>query len=84
LHIPVSAVRDDANQPWIATDLAILHELTAHVGLEVELDLFSAVRTRDEETFVHGMPLDLTLKRVFQPTGDIPEPVSTPWRWPCT
>jgi hypothetical protein len=54
VHVSLAVFGKDANAPRIATDLAILDEFTAHVRLEVELDLFSAVRTRHEETFFHG------------------------------
>ncbi len=49
LNVSLAVVRKHANQPRVATHFAVLNEIPLHVGLEVELDLFSAVRTRDEE-----------------------------------
>ena len=55
LHIPVLAGTDDANAPGVAADLAVLHEGAGHVGLEINLDALTTVRTRDEELIVHDV-----------------------------
>ena len=49
LNVSLALVRKHANQPRVATHFAVLNEIPLDVGLEAELDLFSAVRTRDEE-----------------------------------
>ena len=43
----------DPDTPRIATDFAVLDEGAAHVGLDVDLDLFSAVRAHDQRRIVH-------------------------------
>jgi hypothetical protein len=37
----------DADAPWVATDFAILDEAAFDVRLDVDLDVFAAVRTGD-------------------------------------
>ena len=49
LNVSLALVRKHANQPRVATHLAVLNEIPPDVGLEVELDLFSAIRARDKE-----------------------------------
>ena len=49
VHVTVVAGPVDADAPGIAADLAVLHQGAANVGLDVDLDLFAAVRTGDEE-----------------------------------
>jgi hypothetical protein len=56
LHVAIVAGTVDAHAPRIAADLAVLHESTRHVGLEIDFDLLTAVRTRDEELIVHEGP----------------------------
>jgi hypothetical protein len=54
MYVTLAVFGHDPNQPGVTTHFAVLHELPAHVGLQIELDLFSAVRARDEKTFFHG------------------------------
>jgi hypothetical protein len=42
-----STRHDDA--PWIAADLAVLNETAVDVGLDVDLQLLAAKRTRDQK-----------------------------------
>jgi len=49
----VVAVARDANQPRIATDLAILHERAPHVGLEIDLHCLATVRALHYELGIH-------------------------------
>src|SRR5262245_11883200 len=39
----------DADPPWIAAHLTVLHQRAADVRLEIDFDLLAAVRTSDEE-----------------------------------
>src|SRR5688500_16577173 len=47
------AATSDPQPPWIAAHLAVLHEASARVGLDVDLDFFAAVRTRHDELVIH-------------------------------
>jgi hypothetical protein len=60
LNVSLALVGKHANQPRVTAHLAVLHEVAADVGLEIELDFFSAVRTRDEEGIAHGLNLTWT------------------------
>ena len=60
LNVSLAVVVEDPNQPRVATHFAVLNEIPLDVGLEAELDLFSAVRTRDEERIAHGLNLTWT------------------------
>ena len=60
LNVSVALVGKNANQPWVTAHLAVLHEVAADVGLEIELDFFSAVRTRDDEGIAHGLNMTWT------------------------
>ena len=48
----VAAARN-ANVPRIAADLAVLNECASDVRLQIDLDLFTAIRTGDEVRIVH-------------------------------
>ena len=39
--------------PWIATDFAILNEAAMNVWLDIDFDLLSTERTRDNELVCH-------------------------------
>ena len=58
-------------RPRIAADLAILHERSFHVGLQIELDALAAVRARHEELIVRHrlVPLVATAERSTQATN---------------
>jgi len=56
-------VVDDTKEQRIAAYLAILHERSANVRLEVNLDLFSAVRTGDEELIFQVVQKSLVERR---------------------
>ena len=43
----------DPHAPRIAADLAVLNERPPDIGLEIDLDLFTAVRAGDGE-LIHG------------------------------
>ena len=60
LNVSLALIGKHANQPWVTAHFAVLHEVTADIGLEVELDLFSAVWTRDEERIAQGLNLTWT------------------------
>ena len=47
-----AATTGHPDPPRIAADLAVLNKGAAHVRLEVDLNLFAAVRTRDQELIV--------------------------------
>jgi hypothetical protein len=49
--VVVSARHEDA--PWIAADLAILHEAAMDIRLDVDFHLLAAKRTRDHELLGH-------------------------------
>jgi len=49
--VVVSARHEDA--PWIAADLAILHEAAMDIRLDVDFHLLAAKRTRDDELLGH-------------------------------
>jgi hypothetical protein len=46
---PISAVDRNAQEPRVAAHLAVLHEGARDVHLDVDLDVLSAVRARDDE-----------------------------------
>ena len=54
-HLDVSlvAICRDTKLPGIAADLAVLDERAPDLGLEIDLDLFAAVRARDVELRIH-------------------------------
>jgi len=52
-HGPLVTLAYHLHAPGIAADLAVLHERTGHIRLEVNLHLFAAVRTAHAETIVH-------------------------------
>src|SRR5258708_4942753 len=49
VHAPRVAAPSHAHAPGVAAHFAVLDERAAHVGLDVDLDLLTAVGTRDEE-----------------------------------
>ena len=53
LDVASFAASYHAHAPRIAADLAVLDEAAAHVGLDVDLDLFAAVRAGNQEAIVH-------------------------------
>ena len=52
LDVPLTVASIDTDPPRIAADLAVLDEGAADVGLDVDVDLLPAVRTRDGERVV--------------------------------
>ena len=54
LDVAVLPTPVNAQPPRVAADLAILDKGSARVRLYVDLDLFAAVRTGDEEVVRHG------------------------------
>jgi len=42
-----------ADAPWIAADLAVLHEAAMDIRLDVDFHLLAAERTRDQELVWH-------------------------------
>jgi hypothetical protein len=49
--IVVSTAHCDA--PWVTANLAVLHEASVDVRLDVDLQLFAAERTRDQKLVWH-------------------------------
>jgi len=54
LYPAFAVLIDDMKAPWVAAHFAVLHERPANIGLEVNLDLFAAVRTRDDELILQS------------------------------
>jgi hypothetical protein len=46
---PIFGSTRHADAPWIAADLAVLNEGAVDVGLDVDLQLLAAKRTRDQK-----------------------------------
>ena len=46
---PIFVSTRHVDAPWIAADLAVLNEAAVDVGLDVDLQLLAAKRTRDQE-----------------------------------
>ncbi len=53
VHPPFTLVVLDVQAPRVAADLAILDQGASNVRLDVDLNLLAAVRTGDQELFVH-------------------------------
>jgi len=53
-HRPIVFAARHANAPGVATDFAVLDKTPAHVRLEVDLGLFTAVRAGHDELVGHG------------------------------
>ena len=49
-----SSVDGVAQEPWVAADLTVLHEDARYVRFNVDLDVFPAVGTRDDEILLHA------------------------------
>jgi hypothetical protein len=60
LNVSLTLVGKHTNQPGVATHFAVLNEIALDVGLEVELDFFAAVRTRNKVRIAHGLNLTWT------------------------
>src|SRR4030095_7004703 len=58
IDVALAIATIDADAPRIAARLAVLDERATHVGLDVDLDFLSAVRTGDGEGVVHSDLLD--------------------------
>ena len=50
---PIFVSTRHVDAPWIAADLAVLNEAAVDVGLDVDLQLLAAKRTRDQELVRH-------------------------------
>ena len=49
----LALVIHDAEPPRIAAHLAVLHDRAANIGLDIDLDLFSTIRTGHQELIIH-------------------------------
>ena len=77
--LTIAAIHTDA--PRIAAHLAVLDERAAHVGLDVDLDLLSAVRTGDDEGVVHSGFFDSREVFVARPLAGARESHGDRPRW---
>src|SRR5262245_61261423 len=50
---PIVVSTGHVDAPWITADLAILNEAAVDVGLDVDLQLLAAERTRDQKLVWH-------------------------------
>src|SRR5215470_16282398 len=72
------AAAGDPDSPGVAADFAVLDEAAADVGLDVDLDLLAAVRTRDQEAIVHRrVATSVHARPLAASTGEsVPAPVA--------
>ena len=50
---PIVVSTGHCDAPWVTADLAVLYEAAVDVRLDVDLQLFAAERTRDQELVWH-------------------------------
>jgi hypothetical protein len=53
VDVPLAAFARHPDAPRAAADLAVLHERSANIRLDVDLDLLSAVGTGHQKVVVH-------------------------------
>jgi hypothetical protein len=69
-------VIDDPKAPRVAAHLAILHERSANVRLEVNLNLLAAVRTGYEKLILQVVQQSVTGRSVEDGAGQMSRPCS--------
>src|SRR4030095_1526854 len=52
--VALSVLIAHVNAPWVTAHLTILDKTAPHVGLDIHIDVLTAIWALDDELFVHG------------------------------